>query len=646
MEHDNYSDNYLALKELVKDFPQEPGVYIMRDEEGDVIYVGKAKILRSRVTSYFSGQKDAKTRTLMKHVHSIENIIVPNEYEALLLELTLIKQHYPKYNISLKDGKTYPVVRITCEQFPRVFRTRTIIEDGSSYFGPFPNIPAVDALLELVDKLFPLRKCRVLHKRKHPCMYFHIGRCKAPCCGKINKEDYAVQIDRVKSMLSGVGQNASIKLEFTTLMHEAATELNFERAVLFRNAIAAMDELYETATVVDFDTESRDYIAWASEGIFSTFTVFSMRGGKMTGRDLFPTRSAADEDDSLATFITSYYNPSFPPPPRIYLSLQGDFSGIQRWFREQFGYEPQLIAPNEKHHEAVLMMALQNAREDIRKRLRERGAGPALDELARVLKLSLRPERIEGFDISQLDGKHPVASLISFKNGVPDRKNYRHFKLKSTVGIVDDFASMREAVHRRYSRLIREGKELPDLILIDGGIGQVNAAQAMLDDLGLDTDVVGLAERDEELWLPNAKEPIKLSKRSEALKVLQHVRDETHRFAVTFNKKLRSKDLSFPILESVEGVGPARAAAIMKNYETLEAIAAADFSDIAERCGMSEQTARAVRAAVKLAIEDREAKKKRMEGGKGRSAEKHYSKNDESIASFLAAEAVQHYGEK
>ena len=643
MEHDNFSGTYTKLKDLVKSFPLEPGVYIMRDEEGEVIYVGKAKILRHRVTSYFSGEKDVKTRTLMKHVHTIENIIVPNEYEALLLENTLIKQHYPRYNISLKDGKSYPVIRITKEDFPRVFRTRTIIEDGSQYFGPFPNIPAVDALLELVDKLFPLRKCRILHKRSNPCMYYHIGRCRAPCCGKVTKEEYALQIERVKRMLSGDGQNEPIKKEFTELMHQAAAELNFERAALFRNAISAMDELYETATVVDFDTESRDYIAWASEGVFTTFTVFSMRGGKMTGRDLFPTRSAADEDDSLDIFITSYYSQANPPPPRIYLALgTRDFSEIHQWFREQFGFEPELIGPNEKRHEAVLAMARQNAEEDIRKRLRERGAGPALDELARVLNLSRRPERIEGFDIAQLDGKHPVASLISFKNGIPDRKNYRYFKLKTVVGIVDDFASMREAVHRRYSRLIREGKELPDLILIDGGIGQVNAAQAMLDELAMDTDVVGLAKRDEELWLPNAKEPVRLSKRSEGLKVLQHVRDETHRFATSFNQKLRSKDLSFPVLESVEGIGPARAAALMKAYENLQAIAAADITEMSERCGISETAARAVRAAVKLALEDQAARKKNLEAGIGRSAPKKGEGAD--IAATLAAEAAKKYG--
>ncbi len=250
-------------------------------------------------------------------------------------------------------------------------------------------------------------------------------------------------------------------------------------------------------------------------------------------------------------------------------------------------------------------MAKQNAAEDLRKRLKERGAGPALDEIARVLNLKSRPERIEGFDISHLDGKHPVASLISFKNGVPDRKNYRYFKLRTVIGIIDDYAAMREVVRRRYSRQIREGKELPDLILVDGGIGQVNAAKEVLDDIGVNCDIAGLAERNEELWLPALKQPIVLSRQSEALKVLQFVRDECHRFANGFNQRLRSKDLFFPILESVEGIGAKRAATIMKEYETIENIAAADILEMTERCKLSEASARAVRACAKLALEER-----------------------------------------
>jgi excinuclease ABC subunit C len=383
-----------------------------------------------------------------------------------------------------------------------------------------------------------------------------------------------------------------------------------------RNAIKAIEDLAgEDSSVVDFDPEGRDYIAWASEGVFTTFTVFSMRGGKMTGRELFRTRSAAEEEESLEMFITSYYDPGRPPPGKIFLQGEGKEEAnrtLLDWFKQQFNFEPELLIPADRHHSAVIAMAHQNALEDLRKRIKERGAGPALDELARALDLQTRPERIEGFDIAQLDGKHPVASLISFKNGIPDKKNYRYFKLRSVVGMVDDFAAMREAVHRRYSRLIREGKELPDLVLIDGGIGQVNAAKGVMDELGMDSDVVGLAKRDEELWLPHAAAPVVLSKRSEALKVLQFVRDETHRFATSFNQRLRSGDLFFPVLESVEGIGPKRAAAIMKAYETIDKIAAADPAELAEHCRISASAAKAVRAAAKLALQDREGAKKRL----------------------------------
>jgi excinuclease ABC subunit C len=295
--------------------------------------------------------------------------------------------------------------------------------------------------------------------------------------------------------------------------------------------------------------------------------------------------------------------------------VSGSIEALNRYFIEQFGFTPELVFPSgetEKRHLAAIAMAHQNAQEELRRRLRERGAGPALDELARVLGLKTRPERIEGFDIAQLDGKHPVASLISFKNGVPDRKNYRHFKLRTVVGKVDDFASMREVVHRRYSRLVRENSELPDLILIDGGIGQVNAAKGVMDELGIDCDVAGLAKREEEIWLPHAAEPIKLSRRSEALKILQFVRDETHRFATGLNQRLRSKDLYFPVLESIEGIGPKRAAVIMKTYGELEKIAAAEPENIAEKCGIAIAAARAVRAAARLALEDRDAKIKQF----------------------------------
>ena len=638
MVHDRFYENYDILKAFARDAPLEPGVYLWRDGENRIIYVGKARILRNRLGSYFAGTKDVKTAALISHAKSIETIIVSNEYEALLLENTLIKQHSPKYNINLKDGKTYPVIRITAGEFPRVFRTRHIVEDGSLYFGPFPNIQAVDKTLDLIEKLFPLRKCRTLRKRESPCLYYHLKRCLAPCCKKVTESDYKTQVERVRKLLAG--ETSALVEELTVKMKEAAGALRFEEAADCRNLIQAIENLSENNSVADMDPENRDYIAWAAEGIFTTFSVLSMRGGRMTGRELFSSRSAADEEEALETFIAAYYTPDHTPPPRIYLAVPGlaahtseaaagkTGSGesakrapgfnvaLSRFFSEQFGFTPELIAPNgeddQKRHAAALALARQNAQEELRKRLRERGAGPALDELARVLGLKTRPERIEGFDIAQLDGKHPVASLISFKNGVPDRKNYRYFKLRTVVGIVDDFASMREAVHRRYSRLVREAKELPDLVLIDGGIGQVNAARGVMDELGIDCDVAGLAKRDEEIWLPHTAEPIRLPRRSEALKVLQFVRDETHRFATGLNQRLRSKDLYFPVLESIEGIGPKRAARIMEAYENLENIAAAEGPDIAEKCGITEAAARAVRAAAALALEDNEAKRKKF----------------------------------
>ncbi|MDR1105238.1 MAG: excinuclease ABC subunit UvrC [Treponema sp.] len=635
-----HQDNFAALKKTAREAPAEAGVYIMRNGEDRIIYVGKARNLRNRLSSYFSGTRDVKTSVLVKNARTIETIIVSNEYEALLLENTLIKQHSPRYNINLKDGKTYPVIRVTREDFPRVFRTRRIIEDGSLYFGPFPNIQAVDTLLELIERLFPLRKCRVLKKRESPCMYYHIGRCMAPCCGKITADEYRLQINKVKKLLSG--KTKSLVADLETEMKKEAAALRFERAAGLRNAVKAIEDLSGPVNLVDFDENSRDYIAWAAEGIFTAFTVFSMRGGKMTGRELFSANSAAGESESLETFVTAYYSPDRPPPLLIYLQEKtgddgdgGEYGELRRYFSEQFGYEPELLTPEEKHHTAIIAMARQNASEDIRRRQRERGAGPALDELREALALKSRPERIEGFDIAQLDGKHPVASLISFRDGIPDRKNYRYFKLRSVVGIVDDFAAMREAVRRRYSRLIREGKDLPDLVLIDGGIGQVNAAKGVMDELGMDSDVVGLAKREEELWLPRAKEPVILSRRSEALRVLQHVRDETHRFATSFNQRLRSGDLFFPVLQSVDGIGPRRAAAIMRVYGSVEKIAAAGVQELAERCKTGREAASKVRAAARLALENQSAAKRRLAEG--------VRAGRQSAAAELAAEAAEDY---
>ena len=472
--------------------------------------------------------------------------------------------------------------------------------------------------MELIEKLFPLRKCRTLKKRNNPCMYYHIGRCLAPCCGKADQKEYAAQVERVRKLLDG--ESSELIKELHGSMNRAAQSLRYEEAADIRNAIRAIEGLNETNSVIDFDGESRDYIAWAEEGIFTAFSVLSFRGGRMTGQELYSSRSAADEDDALETFISAYYDITRPPPPRVYLpklgealqaqkgETEGDFS-LLRYFEEQFGSVPEFLIPSEKRHLAAIAMAHQNAQEELRRRLKERGAGPALEELQRLLNLKKRPERMEGFDVSHLGGKYTVASLISFKNGIPDRKNYRHYKLKTLGGKIDDYAAITEVVKRRYSRLLRENLELPDLILIDGGLGQANAAQGVIDELGLPCEVAALAERNEDIWLPGQREAIKLSKRTEALKVLQHLRDETHRFARILHTKLRTRDLTFSLIQSVEGIGPKRGAELMKIYGSVENIAQASPADIAEKIRISETAALSLRSALILALEDRNAKK-------------------------------------
>jgi excinuclease ABC subunit C len=650
-----------TLKAVAHSSPLGPGVYLWKDEVGRVIYVGKAKILRHRLCSYFSGKKDPKTMALIGRAVAIETVLTTSEYEALLLENTLIKQHSPKYNISLKDGKSYPVIRITEERFPRVYKTRRVIEDGSKYFGPYTNVHAIDSLMELIEKTFPLRSCRVMRKRENPCLYFHIGRCLAPCCGKVSIEQYQKLLKQVEEIISG--NTASLIIELTESMHRESAALNFEKAAKLRNLIHSIEALATiTSAVVDISIETRDYIAIASEGVQASIALFSQRGGKVINRDLFRTQSAANDDETLITFIMSYYGGNHPPPEKIFVKNivekeQGPENGgagemaiddasqtmvkandedtvneieeanfigncLKEWFSKTFERVPQILIPNQQKHKVVIAMAQMNADEDLRKRVKERGAGPALDELQRELSLQQRPERIEGFDIAQLDGKHPVASLVSFKGGIPDKPNYRIFKLRTVIGIVDDFAAMREVVKRRYSRLLREKKDLPDLILVDGGIGQVNAAKAILDDLGLDIDIVGLAKREEELWLPASNAPIRLSRLSEGLKVLQFVRDETHRSATSFNQKLRSKDLCFAVLENIDSISAKTATVIMKTYVSLECIAEAPPEDIAEKCHILTEQARVVKAAVQLALSDMAAASERFSQGKGRSAPK------------------------
>ena len=583
------TERIARFRVLVRQAPESPGVYVMRDQAGTIIYVGKAKILKNRLLSYFSGRKDVKTRHLVSRVESIEWILAGSEYDALLIENNLIKEHNPKYNINLKDGKTYPSIRITAEEYPRVFRTRRIIDDGSEYYGPFPSAETIDIYLELIKRLFPLRRCAIMRKRESPCMYYHIGRCPGPCAGKISREDYMARVGQVRKLLSG--ETAELAADLKTKMEEAAQAFRFEEAARLRDAVRAVEQFVGRSNAQDFDTSARDYLAWHWDGDLISFVVFSMREGKLKGRDSFVSPLYSDEPEALQNFLTTYYGAERLPPPSIFVMKKLETRTLVKYFKTELGVKVRLLSPKEQRHAASMNLAAQNAREELIKRRRELGDRNALLELKAALGLSALPVRIEGFDIAQLAGKNTVASLVSFKNGIPDKKNYRYFRIRSLKGMVDDFGAIREAVARRYTRLINEEAELPDLILVDGGAGQVSAAGEVLREIGLDCDLAGLAKKNEELYLPDRLAPIVLPKDSPALRVLVAVRDETHRFATGLSRKLREKDLRFSALSSIKGIGEAKSKKLIKAYGSMEKIAVADIASLAKTAGISQETA-------------------------------------------------------
>ena len=589
--------------------PQSSGVYMWKNEEQTVIYVGKAKNLKNRLSSYFSGNKDIKTRLLISHAASIEYITTTNEYEALILENNLIKKYNPRYNINLKDGKSYPVLRITKEDFPKVFRTRRLLQDGSTYFGPFPDVNALDTFIETMYKLYPLRHCRTLRKRESPCLYYHMGQCKAPCAGKITKEEYQKNIEEIIEILSSKNQESLEKL--TAEMKKAAAELNFEKAGRLRDGIKALMVMQNQNIVEAFDIDDKDYINYAAEGELVSFTVLKIRHGKLIGRENYRVETLSDEDDYLAEFIACYYEEKDQIPPAIIIPSTESYDIIVKWLKDTYkDVNCSLIIAQNQKDLAAIQMCRQNAREDIIRRLRDRGDTPAMKELKDLLDLDTLPVRIEGFDIAHIGGKFPVASLVSFYNGNPDKKNYRYFRLKTTDGIIDDFASMREAVSRRYTRLVNEQLDLPDLIMIDGGIGQVNAAEGILQALNLDIPIVGLAEKFEDIYLPGNSTPIRLPRRSDALRLLQRVRDETHRFATSRNQNLRTKENTKTVFLEIPGIGEKRALALQKQFTTLENLASQEESAIAQCLHVNAMKAAQILLSVKDLLEKRDEKKK------------------------------------
>lgn len=634
--------------------PSSSGVYLWRNPEGTVIYVGKAKNLKNRLSSYFAGNKDIKTRLLISHAQSIEYIKTANEYEAFLLENNLIKNYTPKYNINLKDGKSYPVLRITKEQFPRLFKTRNVVHDGSTYFGPFPDVGALDTFIETLYRLYPLRHCKKFKKREAPCMYYHIGRCKAPCCSKISEQSYKEFFGEIFQLLEGKGEETVRHLQEE--MKKAAKELNFEKAARLRDGIAALNVMQNQNIVEDFDMNDRDYIAHYREGELVSFTVLKMRSGKLLGRDNYRTVSLNEDTDLIPEFLQAYYTSKEEIPPQIFVPTKDGLDLITRWMSEELQANTKIslvcsTMENAARHTAAMNMAFENAHEDIIRRLRDRGDIPALQELQQVLGLEKLPLRIEGFDIAHIGGKFPVASLISFYNGNPDKKNYKYFRLRTTNGIIDDFQSMREAAARRYTRLVNENAELPDLILIDGGIGQVNAVKGVLQSLNLSIPIAGLAKRDEEIYRPNDSVPVSLPKRSDALRLLQRIRDETHRFATSRNQNLRTKENTVSIFCELPHVGEKRAKQLMQTFTTLENFCNATQESISAVLKTTEQQTNEIMEKAKALLNLRNEKKEKTNeilkfaATTRQKAEKTSYVSDLAKAALIAAESEPEYNE-
>jgi excinuclease ABC subunit C len=582
----------------VQEIPHTPGVYLMKDSSGRIIYVGKAKDLKKRVSSYFLKNRDLKTSMLVNHIADIEYIITTNEYEALILENNLIKKWNPKYNISLKDGKTFPVIRITNEDFPRVFRTRRIVKDGSKYYGPYADVRKLDAYLELIDRIFPLRKCKgPLRRRYAPCLYYHIGKCTAPCAGKVTKEEYQQQVERVKAFLSG--KTEELERNMKREMQQASADMAFERAAELRDTLIAIASVQTQQQVQDFTELHRDYAACVMKDQLCTISVFQMEEGKLLGREMFRAQTFADEAEALTEFIMQFYVDDAYIPRELYLSHEVDQDLIQTYFQQERHRHVRVHMPVHGKHRKIVNMAMENARQDVIRRQRAAGNTEGLKELKRVLELERLPKRIEGFDIAQLAGKYPVASLISFHDGNPDKKNYRRFHLKSLDGAIDDYEAVREAVARRYTRVINEELEQPDLIMIDGGKGQVHAAREILESLGLyHIPVIGLAKEFEAIYRYDRSEPILLPEGNEALRILQAVRDETHRFATSLNQKKREQESRFSVLEAIEGIGPVRSTRLMQKFGSIEALKAADPEEISAACKISVELARTVQQSL------------------------------------------------
>lgn len=613
-------DTILSLEDKLKNLPENPGIYIMRDEDNEIIYVGKAKNLKNRVRQYFQSSRghSPKVVAMVERIRNLEYIITDSELEALILECNLIKKHRPKYNILLKDDKHYPYLKVTVkEDYPRIMITRDIKRDGAKYFGPYTDVTAVNRTLELINKLFPIRSCNKniakIASKERPCLNYHIHRCMGPCLGNVTKQEYNEMVQGIIMVLDGKQDEMLGILEGK--MQQAAENLDFEKAAELRDSIAAVRKIGERQKIISSSMTDQDIIAMARENGQVCMQVFFIRGGKLNGREhfLLEGESLDDNAEAISGFIKQFYNGDTFVPKEIILQYEiDDFDIIESWLSEKRGNKVKLIVPQRGEKRELVEMVKKNAEDTIKllieknKQDEEKTLG-AIKELADYIDMSKAPKRIEAFDISHLQGVENVGSMIVFEDGRPKNRDYRRFKIKYVDG-ANDYESMREVLERRFSHGIKEreqleteGKDmdsgkfsvLPDLILVDGGLGQVNAVLPVLKEFGIKAPVCGMVKDDKHRTrgLIYEGEEIIIPINSHAFRLITNIQDEAHRFAISYHRSLRSKTSVKSELDEVPGIGPARRQALLKKFGSLKNIKSATIEELRDVPGMNKKAA-------------------------------------------------------
>lgn len=589
-----FSDN---IKNALAVLPEKPGVYLMHDASGKVIYVGKAVVLKNRVRSYFRNlaSHTPKVKAMVAKIAEIETIVTSSEVEALILECNLIKKYRPRYNISLKDDKTYPYLKVTMqEDFPRLYVTRRHMRDGARYYGPYADAGAMHATVKLLRSMFPLRTCRKMNPDR-PCLNYHIKRCLAPCAGYISKADYHKMIKSVCMVLDG--RTTELERDLKQQMQEAADNYAFEEAARLRDQLQAVARLNEAQKAVTNNGGDMDIFGLGQDMTGLCVQLFFVRKGKLIGRDNFFMPDGGDTPQEVMTaFVKQYYNEATFIPKEVvlpYLPEEEEKQLIETWLADKAQRRVELLLPQRGVKKDLLKLANENAVKLLNERLRKGSLSlkndlQAAEELQQALGLEHPLERMDCFDISHTQGSETVASMVVFRNGTSSKKDYRRYKIVSAEGKPDDFKSMQEVVYRRY----RDYEDLPSLVVIDGGKGQLSSALEVIRGLGLDDlPVVGLAKREEEIFKPHQSESIMLDREGAALHLIQRIRDEAHRFAITYHRKLRGKRNLVSVLDHVEGIGSKRRQELWKAFKTLDAMRAASVEELAAVEGMNHAAA-------------------------------------------------------